>query len=85
MAETPQTNEGDAAKDEITPADANVAAEAQDAAEESTPPGEEAAEASQRRNRASLRSRQQRNKGRDYGGSDEASEGMRLMKATNIS
>ena len=43
MAETPQTNEGDAAKDEITPADANVAAEAQDAAEESTPPGEEAA------------------------------------------
>ena len=42
MAETPQTNEGDAAKDEITPADANVAAEAQDAAEESTPPGEEA-------------------------------------------
>ena len=43
MAETLQTNEGDAAKDEITPADANVAAEAQDAAEESTPPGEEAA------------------------------------------
>ena len=43
MAETPQTNEGDAAKDEITPADANVAAEAQDAAEESAPPGEEAA------------------------------------------
>ena len=45
MAETPQTNEGDAAKDEITPADANVAAEAQDAAEESAPPGEEAAAA----------------------------------------